>query len=76
MKKLAFSAKWLKFLIWPGLACATAGLVAGSLSGWQLLPTALMIFGIGLLLLGLSFSGQTAGAFWQQRSTQSGTNAV
>ncbi|NEQ46539.1 MAG: ABC transporter [Leptolyngbya sp. SIOISBB] len=76
MKRLAFSAKWLKFLTWPGLACATAGLVAGSLSGWQLLPTALMIFGIGLLLLGLSFSGQTAGAFWQQRSTQSGTNAV
>lgn len=76
MKRLAFSAKWLKFLTWPGLACATAGLVAGSLSGWQLLPTALMIFGIGLLLLGLSFTGQTAGAFWQQRSTQSGTNAV
>lgn len=76
MKRLAFSAKWLKFLTWPGLACATAGLVAGSLSGWQLLPTALMILGIGLLLLGLSFSGQTAGAFWQQRSTQSGTNAV
>jgi ABC-type uncharacterized transport system involved in gliding motility auxiliary subunit len=76
MKRLALSAKWLKFLTWPGLACATAGLVAGSLSGWQLLPTALMIFGIGLLLLGLSFTGQTAGAFWQQRSTQSGTNAV
>ena len=76
MKGLAFSAKWLKFLTWPGLACATAGLVAGSLSGWQLLPTALLIFGIGLLLLGLSFSGQTAGAFWQQRSTQAGTNAV
>lgn len=76
MKRLAFFAKWLKFLTWPGLACATAGLVAGSLSGWQLLPTALMIVGIGLLLLGLSFSGQTAGTFWQQRSTQSGTNAV
>lgn len=76
MKGLAFSAKWLKFLTWPGLACATAGLVAGSLSGWQLVPTALLIFGIGLLLLGLSFSGQTAGAFWQQRSTQTGTNAV
>ncbi|MEM6837631.1 MAG: Gldg family protein [Cyanobacteria bacterium P01_C01_bin.120] len=76
MKGFAFSAKWLKFLTWPGLACATAGLVAGSLSGWQVLPTALLIFGIGLLLLGFSFSGQTAGAFWQQRSTQAGTNAV
>lgn len=76
MKGFAFSEKWLKFLTWPGLACATAGLVAGGLSGWQLLPTALLIFGIGLILLGLSFSGKTAGAFWQQRSTQAGTNAI
>jgi len=76
MKGLAFSDKWLRFLTWPGLACATAGLVAGGLSGWQWLPTALLIIGIGLILLGLSFSGKTAGAFWQQRSTQAGTNAV
>lgn len=76
MKGLAFSQKWLKFLTWPGLACATAGLVAGGLSGWQWLPTALLIFGIGLILLGLSFSGQSGGTFWQQRSTQVGTNAA
>jgi ABC-type uncharacterized transport system involved in gliding motility auxiliary subunit len=76
MNGFAFSEKWLKYLTWPGLACATAGLVAGGLSGWQLLPTALLIGGIGLILLGLSFSGKTAGAFWQQRSTQAGTNAV
>lgn len=76
MKGIAFSDKWLKFLTWPGLACLTAGLVSGSLSGWQLVPTALLLVGIALLLLGLSFSGKTAGAFWQQRSTQSGTNAI
>lgn len=76
MKGLAFSGKWLKFMAWPGLAMITAGIVAGSLSGWQPLPLGLVIFGTGLLLLGLSFSGQTAGAFWQQRSTQAGTNAV
>ncbi|MGF1458030.1 MAG: GldG family protein [Leptolyngbyaceae cyanobacterium] len=76
MKVFASSQKWLKFLTWPGLACATAGLVAGSLSGWQLLPTVLLIGGIGLLLFGLSFSGDNAGAFWRQRSTQAGTNAV
>ena len=76
MKGFVFSAKWLKFLTWPGLACTTAGLVAAGLSGWQLLPTTLLILGIGLILLGLSFSGKTAGAFWQQRSTQVGTNAV
>ena len=54
----------------------TAGLVAGSLSGWQPLPIGFVIFGAGLILLGLSFSGQTAGSFWQQRSTQVGTNAT
>lgn len=76
MKGLPFLGKWLKFLAWPGLALITAGLVAGSLSGWQPLPIGLIVFGGGLLLLGLSFSGKTAGAFWQQRSTQVGTNAV
>ncbi|MGD1908124.1 MAG: Gldg family protein [Leptolyngbyaceae cyanobacterium] len=63
----------LKFLAWPGLACTTAGLVAGGLSGWQWLPLALFLIGIALLLVGLSFSG---GRFWQQRSTQAGTNAT
>ena len=76
MKRIAVSEKWLKFLTWPGLASATAGFVAGNLSGWQLLPTILLVVGVGLLLLGLSFSGKSAGAFWQQRSTQAGTNAA
>ncbi|MEM9503927.1 MAG: ABC transporter, partial [Cyanobacteria bacterium P01_E01_bin.43] len=65
MKRIAVSEKWLKFLTWPGLASATAGFVAGNLSGWQLLPTILLVVGVGLLLLGLSFSGKSAGAFWQ-----------
>lgn len=76
MKGLAFSGKWLKFLVWPGLALVTAGLVVGSLNGWSAIALALMVFGIALLLLGFSFSGTTAGAFWQQRSTQSGANAA
>ncbi|MEO0985899.1 MAG: Gldg family protein [Cyanobacteria bacterium J06639_14] len=76
MKELPFLGKWLKFLAWPGLALITAGLVAGGLSGWPPLAIGLVIFGVGLLLLGLSFSGKTAGAFWQQRSTQVGTNAI
>ena len=76
MKRIAVSEKWLKFLTWPGLASATAGFVAGNLSGWQLLPTILLVAGVALLLLGLSFSGKSAGAFWQQRSTQAGTNAA
>jgi ABC-type uncharacterized transport system involved in gliding motility auxiliary subunit len=73
MKGISISRRALRFLAWPGLALTTAGLVSGSLTGWQLLPAGLFVLGLGLLLVGLSFSG---GAFWQQRSTQAGTNAV
>jgi ABC-type uncharacterized transport system involved in gliding motility auxiliary subunit len=73
MKGISISRRSLRFLAWPGLALTTAGLVSGSLTGWQLLPAGLFVLGLGLLLVGLSFSG---GAFWQQRSTQAGTNAV
>ncbi len=76
MKGISLSSRWLKFLVWPGIAGITAGLVVGSLSGWSLLSLALLLAGTGLLLLGFSFSGKTAGAFWQRRSTQAGTNAV
>ncbi len=76
MKGISLSSRWLKFLVWPGIAGITAGLVVGSLSGWSLLALALLLAGTGLLLLGFSFSGKTAGAFWQRRSTQAGTNAV
>ena len=73
MKGISISRRSLRFLAWPGLALTTAGLVSGSLTGWQLLPAGLFVLGLGLLLVGLSFSG---GAFWQQRSTQAGTNAA
>jgi ABC-type uncharacterized transport system involved in gliding motility auxiliary subunit len=73
MKGISISRRSLRFLAWPGLALTTAGLVSGSLTGWQLLPAGLFVLGLGLLFVGLSFSG---GAFWQQRSTQAGTNAV
>ncbi|MDA0266283.1 MAG: Gldg family protein [Cyanobacteria bacterium] len=73
MSGRSLSLQWLKFLTWPGLALSTAGLVAGGLSGWQWLPVVMLLVGIGLLLVGFSFSG---GRFWQQRSTQAGTNAT
>ena len=73
MKGISISRRGLRFLAWPGLALTTAGLVSGGLTGWQLLPAGLLVLGLGLLLVGLSFSG---GAFWQQRSTQAGTNAA
>ncbi len=73
MSGRSLSSQWLKFLTWPGLALSTAGLVASGLSGWQWLPAVMLLVGIGLLLVGFSFSG---GRFWQQRSTQAGTNAT
>lgn len=76
MKGVQFSGNWLKFLAWPGLALITAGLVVSGLSNLQAIAIILLVGGVILLLLGLSFSGKTAGAFWQQRSTQVGTNAV
>ncbi len=65
--------RWLKFLVWPGLAMVTAGLVAGGLGGWQWLPVLLVLGGFLLLGAGFSFS---ADGFWQRRSTQAGTNAA
>lgn len=73
MKGIAFSRRWLRFLVWPGLALTTAGLVAGGLAGWQWLPGLLVTLGIVLLVAGFSFS---VDKFWGQRSTQSGTNAT
>ncbi len=66
----------LKYLIWPGLALVTAGLVAGSIGGWTVLPWSLLGVGVVLLGLGLVSSGSFSRQFWQQRSTQAGTNAV
>ncbi|NEQ32231.1 MAG: ABC transporter [Leptolyngbya sp. SIO4C5] len=76
MKKLNFSSKSLKYLIWPGLALITAGLVAIALGGWTPLPIVFLIVGLGLLIAGSWFSGQGLQGFWQQRSTQAGTNAL
>ncbi|WP_346290451.1 Gldg family protein [Sphaerothrix gracilis] len=76
MKKLNFSSKSLKYLIWPGLALITAGLVAIALGGLTPLPIVFLIVGLGLLIAGSWFSGQGLQGFWQQRSTQAGTNAL
>ncbi|MGP1373480.1 MAG: GldG family protein [Almyronema sp.] len=76
MKKLNISSKYLKLLIWPGLALITAGLVAAALGGWTPLPLVFLVVGLGLLGLGAWFSGQGRQSFWQQRSTQVGTNAL
>jgi len=75
MKSLSAYRPYLKYLALLGLALMTAGLVAGVATGWTPLPTGLLLGGLGLLLLGLSFSG-AEGRFWQQRSTEAGANAL
>lgn len=76
MKALAAYQKYLKYLALPGLALVTAGLIAGIVAGWTLLPAGLLIGGIGLLLLGLVLGNQGQGRFWAQRSTEAGANAL
>ncbi|MBW4461867.1 MAG: Gldg family protein [Nodosilinea sp. WJT8-NPBG4] len=76
MKSLVAYQKYLKYLAFPGLALVTAGLIAGVVAGWTLLPAGLLIGGIGLLLLGLVLGNYGQGRFWAQRSTEAGANAL
>jgi ABC-type uncharacterized transport system involved in gliding motility auxiliary subunit len=76
MKSFAVYQKYLKYLALPGLALVTAGLLAGVVAGWTLLPAGLLVGGIGLLLLGLVLGNYGQGRFWAQRSTEAGANAL
>jgi len=69
---------FIKYLLWPGLTLVTAGLVVGLLNGWTLIAVALLVIGLMLLVASIAageFSVFTT-RFWQQRSTQAGTNAA
>jgi ABC-type uncharacterized transport system involved in gliding motility auxiliary subunit len=68
--------RYLKFLIWPGLTLATAGLVTGWLASWTLLPLVLLAVGVVMMAASLLLGGYAWRSFWQQRSTQAGTNAL
>ena len=76
MKALSTSRKYLRWLIWPGLALTTAGLVAGFVDTWNTLPIVLLVLGLVLTLSSLILGGFGYRSFWQSRSTQAGTNAV
>lgn len=76
MKFLYPDRSALKHLIWPGLALVTAGLVAGTIGGWTVLPGSLLGIGAVLLGLGLIASRRFSRQFWQARSTQARANAV
>ncbi len=81
MKKLP---RVLKYLVWPGLALVTAGLVVGLLNGWTLVAVALLVAGALLMVASLAAynfgaskdSARAEDRFWHRRSTQAGTNAV
>ncbi|CAN5797485.1 Gldg family protein [soil metagenome] len=67
----------LKYLIWPGLALVTAGLVIGILNGWTLVAVALLVIGLMLIVSSVAASDlRSWSGFWQRRSTQAGTNAA
>lgn len=74
--KIAIYWKYLRYLIWLGLMLATAGGVAGSLSGWDAIALGLLISGLVLMGLWFLLLGQGQPGFWSRRSTQAGTNAL
>ncbi|MBX2865447.1 MAG: Gldg family protein [Leptolyngbyaceae cyanobacterium MAG.088] len=76
MKALSTSRKYLRWLIWPGLALITAGLVSGVVDTWNTLAIALLAIGLVLTLASLVLGGSGYRTFWQSRSTQAGTNAI
>lgn len=81
MKSFLPALQYLRYLIWLGLMLVIVGLVAGAVSGlWAGIPAAIMLAGllaIGVWLVWLGLGGTATGqGFWQQRSTEVGTNAI
>ncbi|MEM1252265.1 MAG: Gldg family protein [Cyanobacteria bacterium P01_H01_bin.21] len=76
MKAPSTSHKYFRWLIWPGLALTTAGLVSGFVDTWNTLSIVLLVSGVVLALASMIFGGFGYRRFWQSRSTQAGTNAL
>ena len=76
MKAPSTSHKYFRWLIWPGLALTTAGLVSGFVDTWNTLSIVLLVSGVVLALASMFFGGFGYRRFWQSRSTQAGTNAL
>lgn len=76
MKALSTYRKYLRWLLWPGLALTTAGLVVGFVDTWNVLAIVLLAIGVVFTLISLVLGGFGYRSFWQSRSTQAGTNAV
>ncbi len=75
MKTIVQKKPW-KYLFWLGPFLTTAGLTVGFISGnWGVTPLALLLPGIFIILLWVILQSQ-ATKWWEQRSTQAGTNAL
>lgn len=64
-----------KILFLVGLALGVAGIVAGSIGKWTLIPLVLLSAGIISIAVSLAIASKHRG-IWGRRSTQVGTNAV
>lgn len=75
MKTIVQKKPW-KYLFWLGPFLTTAGLTVGFISGsWGVTPLVLLLPGLFIVLLWVILQSQ-ATQWWQQRSTQAGTNAL
>jgi ABC-type uncharacterized transport system involved in gliding motility auxiliary subunit len=78
---LNLKPKFIAFLFWVGLGITIAGLSAGIVAGtWSTVALGLVIGGLVLIGLWLLLRGlntpPSGSSWWQQRSTQVGTNAL
>jgi len=77
MKPLSFHPKVFKILGWLAPVLLIMGITAGLVSGtWGIVPVGLLIAGGVCLLLWLLAYWRSLPKFFDQRSTQAGTNAV
>ena len=70
------SRKYAKYLLWLAPCLVIAGLTAGTIAGWTAIPIAIVLCGLISLLGWIILGGYTERSFWNQRSTQVGTNAL
>jgi ABC-type uncharacterized transport system involved in gliding motility auxiliary subunit len=66
----------VKYLVWPGIALITAGVVIALLNSWTVLAIVFLIVGALLLVMGVAAGDYASGRFWRRRATQAGTNAA
>lgn len=68
--------KYSKYLFWLAPVLIIMGFTAGAVSGWGAVPIAIVVAGFALVLFWLLTEGYAQPSFWNQRSTQVGTNAL